>query len=162
MPVGSRIRGERTPRTAGLEWLSPKLTGIPSVTKLDVSPRSFRPSCTFAARRSLRMREINRMSIEKAPVIHITPTITAVRPCVMSHTGSPIAASGLAHVRCGAQSLSMSAPDGTMKLNAVATQIQYLVVALARRNDVSTHAAEATIEANSRGTLKKYMARPLC
>jgi hypothetical protein len=27
-----------------------------------------------------------------------------------------------------------------MKLNAVATQIQYLVVALARRIDVSTHA----------------------
>jgi len=65
-----------------------------------------------------------------------------------------MAPSGLAHVKCGAQSLSMSAPEGTMKLNAVATQIQYLVVALARRNDVSTHAVEATIEANSRWTLK--------
>jgi hypothetical protein len=96
------------------------------------------------------MREINRMSIEKAPVIHITPRITAVRPCVMSHTGSPITASGLAHVKCGAQSLSMRAPEGRTKLNAVATQIQYFVVALARRIEVNAHAAEATIEANSR------------
>jgi hypothetical protein len=39
---------------------------------------------------------------------------------------------------------------GTTKLNAVATQIQYFVVALARKIDVSAHAAEATIEANSR------------
>src|SRR5580658_1403358 len=154
MPVGSRIRGERTPRTAGLGWLSPKLTGMPSVTKLDVSPRWFRQSCTLASRRSLRMREINRISIDKAPVIHITPRITAVRPCVISHTGPPIAPSGLAHAKCGAQSLSMRAPEGTMKLNMVATQIQYLVVALARRNDVSAHAAEATIEANSRWTPK--------
>ena len=56
----------------------------------------------------------------------------------------------------------MSAPEGTMKLNAVATQIQYLVVALARRNDVSTHATEATIEANNRWTLKWYIARAIC
>jgi hypothetical protein len=48
----------------------------------------------------------------------------------------------------------MSAPEGTMKLNAVATQIQYFVVALARGMDVSIHAAEATIEANSSCTLK--------
>jgi hypothetical protein len=90
------------------------------------------------------------MSIEKAPVIQITPRITAVRPCVMSHTGFPITASGLAHVKRGAQSLSMSAPEGRTKLNAVATQIQYFVVALAPRIDVNVHAAEATIEAHSR------------
>jgi hypothetical protein len=41
----------------------------------------------------------------------------------------------------------MSAPEGRTKLNAVPTQIQYFVVALARRIDVSIHAAEATIEA---------------
>jgi len=44
----------------------------------------------------------------------------------------------------------MSAPEGTAKLNAVTTQIQYFVVALARRIDVKAQAAEATIEANSR------------
>jgi len=44
----------------------------------------------------------------------------------------------------------MSAPKGRTKLNAVATQIQYFVVALARRIDVNAHAAEETIEANSR------------
>jgi hypothetical protein len=44
----------------------------------------------------------------------------------------------------------MRAPEGRTKLNAVATQIQYFVVALARRIDVNAHAAEATIEANSR------------
>jgi hypothetical protein len=44
----------------------------------------------------------------------------------------------------------MSAPEGRMKFNAAATQIQYSVVALARRIDVSAHPAEATIEANSR------------
>src|SRR5579864_7010416 len=150
MPVGSRIRGERTPRTAGLGWLSPKLTGIPSVTKLDVSPRSFRPFCTLASPRSLRMREINRISMERPPVIHIAPRITAIRPCVISHTGSPITPSGLAHVKCAAQTLSISAPEDRTKLNAVATQIQYFVVALARRIDVNAHAAVATIEANSR------------
>jgi len=88
--------------------------------------------------------------MEKAPVIHMTPRIMAVRPYVISHTGSPIAPSGLAHVKCGAQSLSMSAPEGRTKLNAVATQIQYFVVALARRIDVNAHAAEPTIEANSK------------
>ena len=66
-------------------------------------------------------------------------------PCGIANTPT-----GLAHVKCGAQTLSMSAPEKTMKLNAVATQIQYLVVALARRNDVSTHATEPTIEANNR------------
>ena len=88
--------------------------------------------------------------MDKAPVIHITPRITAVQPCVMSHTGSPITASGLAHVKCAAQSLSISAPEGRTKLNTVATQIQYFVVALACRIDVNAHAAEATIEANTR------------
>ena len=48
------------------------------------------------------------------------------------------------------QSISMSAPEGRTKLNAVATQIQYFVVALAPRIDVNVHAAEATIDANSR------------
>jgi len=37
-----------------------------------------------------------------------------------------------------------------MKLNAVATQIQYLVVALALRIDVSAKAAQPTIDAYSR------------
>jgi hypothetical protein len=43
----------------------------------------------------------------------------------------------------------MIAPAGTTKLNAVATQIQYFVVELARRIDVNAHAAEQTIDANS-------------
>ena len=57
--------------------------------------------------------------------------------------------SGVAHLKCGAQSLSITAPVGMMKLSAVTTQIQYFVVALAPRIDVSTHAAEATIDAYS-------------
>ena len=89
-----------------------------------------------------------------APVIHVTASTTAVRPCVMSHTGLPIAPSGAAHAKCGAQSLSITAPTGTTKLKTVTTQIQYYVVALAPRNDVSTQAAQPTIDAYSRWTLK--------
>jgi hypothetical protein len=44
----------------------------------------------------------------------------------------------------------MSAPEGRTKLNAVTIQIQYFVVALARRIDVSPHAADPTIDAYSR------------
>jgi len=44
----------------------------------------------------------------------------------------------------------MSAPEGRTKSIAVATQIQYFVVALARRIDVNAHAADPTIEANSK------------
>ena len=61
-----------------------------------------------------------------------------------------MAPSGYAQVKCGAQSLSISAPVGTKKLKAVATQIQYLVVALARRVEVSGQAAAATSDANTR------------
>ena len=68
----------------------------------------------------------------------------------MSHTGPPLAPSGAAHAKCGAQSLSIPAPTGTTKLKTVTTQSQYFVVALAPRIDVSTHAAEPTIDANSR------------
>src|ERR1051325_7730203 len=142
MPVGRRIRGERTPRTAGLGCPSWKLTGMPSAMKLDVTPRSLRRAGVCVSRRSLRIRDLQLTSMEKVPVNHITPRIAAVRPCVKSHTGSPIAASGLAHVKCGAHSSSMSAPEGRTKLNAVTTQIQYFVVALARRIDVNAHAAE--------------------
>ncbi len=81
------------------------------------------------------------------PVAQIAPRMTAVRPCVMSQTGPPMAPRGVAHVKCGAQNLSMSAPEGRAKFNAVATQIQYFVVALARRVEVSAQAAEATIDA---------------
>src|ERR1700742_902654 len=96
------------------------------------------------------MRKINRPSMKKPPINHVAARMTAGRPCVRSHTGPPIAPIGLAHAKCVAQNLSMSAPDGKTKLNAAATQIQYFVVALARRTDVSAHAAEATIDANSR------------
>jgi hypothetical protein len=85
--------------------------------------------------------------MKKVPAIHMTASTTAVRPSVISHIGPPIAPSGLAHVKCGAQSLSINAPEGTTKLNAATTQSQYFVVALAPRIDVSTHAAEATIDA---------------
>jgi hypothetical protein len=61
-----------------------------------------------------------------------------------------MAPSGAAHAKCGAQSLSTTAPTGTTKLHAVTTQIQYFVVALAPRIDVSTQAAEPTIDAYSR------------
>jgi hypothetical protein len=50
--------------------------------------------------------------------------------------------------------LSINAAAGTEKLNAVTTQIQYFVVALAPRIDVSIHAAEPTIDAYSRWMLK--------
>ena len=91
--------------------------------------------------------------MKKAPSIHITLS-TTVRPSVISHIGPPIAASGLAHVKCRAQSLSINAPEGTTKLNVVTTQIQYFVVALAARIHVSTQAAEPTIDAYSRRLLK--------
>jgi hypothetical protein len=88
--------------------------------------------------------------MKKVPAIHMTAGTTAFRPSVISHIGPPIAPSGLAQVKCGAQILSINAPEGTTKLNAVTTQTQYFVVALAPRIDVSTHAAEPTIDANSR------------
>jgi hypothetical protein len=44
----------------------------------------------------------------------------------------------------------MNAPEGTTKLHAVTTQIQYFVVALTPRIDVTSHAAEPTIDAYSR------------
>jgi hypothetical protein len=50
--------------------------------------------------------------------------------------------------------LSITAPAGTTKLKTATTQSQYLVVALARRNDVSTQAAQPTIDAYSKWTLK--------
>src|SRR5262245_12635519 len=108
---------------------------MPSAKKLGDRPRSLTGASACASRRSLRIREINRLSIQEAPVIHMTPRMTAVGPHVMSHMGSPIPPSGLAHVKWGAQSLSMSAPEGRTKLNPVATQIQYFVVALARGID---------------------------
>jgi hypothetical protein len=61
-----------------------------------------------------------------------------------------MAPSGLAHPKCGAHSLSITAPAGTTKLHAVSTQIQYFVVALAPRMDVSTQAVKPTIDAYSR------------
>jgi hypothetical protein len=57
---------------------------------------------------------------------------------------------GLAHERCDAQSLSITAPSGRMKLRDAATQIQYFAVALAPRLDVRTHAVDPTIEAYRR------------
>jgi len=54
---------------------------------------------------------------------------------------------GVAHERCDVQNLSTNAPIGKMKLSAVATQIQYLVVALPRGIDVKTKAADQTSEA---------------
>jgi hypothetical protein len=89
-----------------------------------------------------------------APVTHITASTTAVLPCVMAQIGPARAPSGAAHVKCGAQSLSITAPTGTKKLNAVTTQIQYFVVALAPRIDVSNQPAQPTIYAYSRWTLK--------
>jgi hypothetical protein len=48
----------------------------------------------------------------------------------------------------------MNAPTGSAKLNAVTTQIQYFVVALAPGMVVSTHAASPTVDAYSKWTLK--------
>jgi hypothetical protein len=56
-----------------------------------------------------------------------------------------MAPSGVAHPKCGTQSLSITAPIGTMKLSAVTTQIQYFVVALVPRIVVSTHAARQSM-----------------
>jgi hypothetical protein len=64
--------------------------------------------------------------------------------------GPPITPSGVAQLKCGAHSLSMSAPIGAIKLSAVKTQIQYFVVALAPGMVVSTHAAAPTMDAYSR------------
>jgi hypothetical protein len=70
----------------------------------------------------------------------------------MFHMGTPMAPTGVAHLKCGAQSLSITAPVGMMKLSAVTTQIQYFVVALAPGMVVSSHAAEPTTVAYSRWT----------
>jgi hypothetical protein len=48
----------------------------------------------------------------------------------------------------------MNAPAGTTKLNAVTTQIQYFVVALAPGMVVNAHATRPTVDAYSRWTLK--------
>lgn len=62
--------------------------------------------------------------------------------------------SGVAHEKCDVHNLSTTAPTGKMKLTAVATQIQYLMVALPRGIDVKTKAANQTSEANRRWTSK--------
>jgi hypothetical protein len=122
---------------------------MPSAKKLEGEAKLPTGASAFASRLSLRMREMNRPSIKKAPVTQVTPSTTAIRPRVITQTGLPITSSGLAHVKWDAQTLSTSAPEGKTRLNAVATQIQYFVVALARRTDVKAHVIEATIEANS-------------
>jgi hypothetical protein len=50
------------------------------------------------------MREISRISMLNAPAIHIPASTTAIRPCVIFHMGPPMAPSGVAHLKCGAQS----------------------------------------------------------
>ena len=82
------------PLTAGPACLLSKLTGMPSAMKLDVTLRSIKRAAARYSRRSVRIREINRMNIAKAPAIHITASTAALRPSVMSHTGPPIAPSG--------------------------------------------------------------------
>jgi len=88
--------------------------------------------------------------MQKAPAIHIMASTTTVRPFVISDIGPTKAASGLDDVKYRPQSISINAPEGTTKFNAVTTQIQYFVVALAARIDVSTQAAQPTIDAYSR------------
>jgi hypothetical protein len=92
--------------------------------------------------------------MKTAPAIHVTLSATAVPPSVMSHIAPPKALSGLAHVKCCPQTLSITASEGTTKLNAVTTQIQYFAVALAARIDVSAQTAEPAMDAYSRWTLK--------
>ena len=65
----------------------------------------------------------------------------------MTAQTAPMMLSGLAHARCGANNLSTTAPTGKMKLSEVASQIQYLVVAVPRGMEVRTQAASQTIEA---------------
>ena len=73
----------------GIGSLASKLTGMPSVTKSEVVILAH-TGRRFASRRSWRMREINRRNIDRAPAIHMTPGITAVRPRVMFHMRSPM------------------------------------------------------------------------
>ena len=56
------------PLTAGPGCLPSKLTGMPSAMKLDVTLRSIKWAAARYSRRSVRIREINRMDIAKAPV----------------------------------------------------------------------------------------------
>ena len=104
----------------------------------------------FRSPHSLRIRETNRTNIQKAPAIHIAAITATVRPFVISDIGPTIAASGLDDVKYRPQSISINAPEGTTKFNAVTTQIQYFVVALAAQSDVSTQAAQPTIDAYNR------------
>src|SRR3954464_5287965 len=107
-----------------------------SAMKSDLTARLPGRLKASVSRRSLPRRDISRINMKEAPATHIAPSTTAVGPSVIFQTGPPIAPSGLAHVKCGVKSLSMNAPEGTAKLNAVTTHIQYLVVALAPRIDV--------------------------
>src|SRR5258706_5247290 len=100
-----------------------------------------------ALRRSARIRKQSRVIIKVAPSNHTNESITATRPREMVFAKSPIMPSGAAHERWDAQSLSATAPTGRTKLSAVATQIQYFVVALPPRMEVRDHAAIPTIEA---------------
>src|SRR5215469_13524939 len=104
---------------------------------------------------SLRIRNNSLTSISITPTSHTTPsTLAMVRFSEMITPTEPITPIGLAHDKCAVQTRSRIAPRGNMKLSDVATQIQYFVVALPARKDVSAHAANQTIEAYSRCTSK--------
>lgn len=103
------MRGRKTPRTAGVEYLSSKFTGTPSATKLSPALRSCGIMTPWLSRRATRIRHTRRMNIANAPKSHIRASITAIRPCVRFHAASPMTPSGAAHVRCGVHILSISA-----------------------------------------------------
>src|SRR5205807_8055521 len=140
--------------TAGARRLSANLTGTPRARKLGLGSRAPRPAAAAwaAARWSARSRQPSRASIKAAPSSHTTPSTAAAVPLEMPFATSPTRLSGVAHERCDAKDLSSAAPSGRTKLSAVATQIQYFVVALPPRIEVRAQAASPTIDAYRRWT----------
>src|SRR5206468_8283056 len=65
-------------------------------------------------------------------------------------TTFPKSSSGRAQGTSGGRTRSTSAPTGSTKLIDVATQVQYFVVALTRRDEVTAKAASATRLAKAR------------
>src|ERR1700744_6012511 len=105
------------------------------------------PTVARVLRRSVAIRTQSLASMETTPVSHITQSAAASTAfSEMATPKLPIVPSGVAQKICGDHSVSKTAPSGRIKLIAVASQIQCLVVALARRIEVKIHAATQTIE----------------
>src|SRR5262249_28793085 len=94
------------------------------------------------------IRNQSRASITASPMAQ---TAARAAPRTLRRaTVFPTSSSGRAQDTSGGRKRSMSTPAGSTKLIEVATQIQYFVVALIRRDEVTAQAASATKVAKAR------------